>query len=89
MSTGDADGPVLDAEQFDRLASYGTEEEVQPGQDLYATGDNSYDFFLLRTATAEAVRDATALEPERLIYRRGPGEFLGELSLLTGQQVCR
>ncbi|MEV4824062.1 FAD-dependent oxidoreductase [Micromonospora sp. NPDC049274] len=87
MSTADADGPVLDAEQFDRLASYGTEEEVQPGQDLYAAGDNSYDFFLLRTATAEAVRDATALEPERLIYRRGPGEFLGELSLLTGQQV--
>lgn len=62
MSTGDADGPVLDAEQFDRLASYGTEEEVQPGQDLYAAGDNSYDFFLLRTATAEAVRDATALD---------------------------
>ncbi|WSG34139.1 FAD-dependent oxidoreductase [Micromonospora ureilytica] len=41
----------------------------------------------MRTATAEAVRDATALEPERLIYRRGPGEFLGELSLLTGQLV--
>ncbi|MET8278972.1 FAD-dependent oxidoreductase [Micromonospora sp. NPDC005174] len=87
MSTGDADGPVLDAEQFDRLASYGTEEEVRQGQHLYAAGDSSYDFFLLRTATAEAVRNATSLEPERLIYRRGPGEFLGELSLLTGQQV--
>ncbi|WP_422735509.1 FAD-dependent oxidoreductase [Micromonospora sp. WMMD729] len=87
MRTGDADGPVLDADQFDRLAGYGTEEEVRPGQHLYAAGDSSYDFFLLRTATAEAVRNATALEPERLIYRRGPGEFLGELSLLTGQQV--
>ncbi|MFI7592097.1 FAD-dependent oxidoreductase [Micromonospora sp. NPDC049359] len=87
MSTRDADGPVLDAEQFDRLASYGAEEEVRQGQHLYAAGDSTYDFFLLRTATAEAVRNATALEPERLIYRRGPGEFLGELSLLTGQQV--
>ncbi|MDG4757348.1 cyclic nucleotide-binding domain-containing thioredoxin-disulfide reductase [Micromonospora sp. WMMD710] len=87
MSTGDVDGPALDEEQFDRLAGYGTEEDVHQGQDLYAAGDSSYDFFLLRTATAEVVRKATALDPERLIYRRVPGEFLGELSLLTGQQV--
>jgi thioredoxin reductase/CRP-like cAMP-binding protein len=78
---------VLDEEQFDRLASYGTEETVDRGQHLYVSGDTSYDLFLLRTASVEAVRDATAIEPERLIYQRGPGEFLGELSLLTGQQV--
>jgi thioredoxin reductase (NADPH) len=87
MGSSDGDGPVLDGEQFDRLAGYGTEEQVRPGDRLYATGDSSYDFFLLRSATVDAVRDATLVAPERLVYRRGPGDFLGELSLLTGQQV--
>jgi thioredoxin reductase (NADPH) len=35
----------------------------------------------------DIVRDATAIEPERLIYQGGPGDFLGELNLLTGQHV--
>ncbi|GII32452.1 MFS transporter [Planotetraspora mira] len=80
-------GPALDDEQFRRLAGYGEEEHVEAGRNLYTSGDDSYDFFLLRTATVDIVRDATAIEPERLIYRGGPGDFLGELNLLTGQQV--
>ena len=87
MGDDAASGPVLDDEQFHRLAQYGEAEQVQAGRSLYASGDSSYDFFLLRTATVDVVREATAIEPERLAYRRGPGEFLGELSLLTGQQV--
>jgi hypothetical protein len=44
-------GPVLSDEQFRRLAGYGEMEHVEAGQDLYASGDDSYDFFLLGTAT--------------------------------------
>ncbi|GAA0973934.1 hypothetical protein GCM10009555_029470 [Acrocarpospora macrocephala] len=80
-------GRILDDEQFLRLADYGEAEQVEPGQDLYATGDDSYDFFLLTTAEVDIVREATAIEPERVIYRTRPGDFLGELSLLTGQHV--
>lgn len=80
-------GPVLDDEQFRRLAEYGEVEHAEPGRDLYTSGDDTYDFFLLRSATVDIVRDATAIEPERLIYRGGPGDFLGELNLLTGQHV--
>jgi thioredoxin reductase (NADPH) len=80
-------GSVLDDEQFRRLAGYGQVEPVEAGRDLYTSGDRSYDFFLLHTATVELVRDATAIEPERLIFRGGPGDFLGELNLLTGQHV--
>ncbi|MCY1137022.1 FAD-dependent oxidoreductase [Actinoplanes sp. Pm04-4] len=80
-------GPLLTDEQFRRLAAYGAAEHVEAGRDLYATGDRSYDFFLLTTAAVDIVRDATVLEPERLIYRAGPGDFLGELNLLTGQHV--
>ncbi|MGW4463765.1 FAD-dependent oxidoreductase [Micromonospora sp. NPDC004704] len=80
-------GPVLDDGQFRRLAAYGEEEHAVAGRDLYASGDDSYDFFLLVGATVDIVRDATAIEPERLIYQGGPGDFLGELNLLTGQHV--
>ncbi|GAA1861534.1 FAD-dependent oxidoreductase [Asanoa iriomotensis] len=80
-------GPTLDGDQFDRLADYGEPEHAEAGRDLFRTGDTAYDFFLLRTATVDIVRDATAIEPERLIYQGGPGDFLGELNLLTGQHV--
>ncbi|MFF5294363.1 FAD-dependent oxidoreductase [Paractinoplanes globisporus] len=80
-------GPVLSAEQFGRLAGYGEPEWAEAGQQLYTPGDDSYDFFLLGTATVDIVRDATPAEPERLIYRGFPGDFLGELNLLTGQHV--
>ncbi|GAB1819599.1 FAD-dependent oxidoreductase [Herbidospora sp. RD11066] len=75
-------GPVLNEEQFLRLAAYGEAEEVVAGRNLYATGDDSYDFFLLLTAEVDIV-----LEPDHVIYRTRPGDFLGELSLLTGQHV--
>ncbi|MGW4964578.1 FAD-dependent oxidoreductase [Nonomuraea sp. NPDC004186] len=88
MSDGAAQrGPVLDDEQSRRLAEYGEVEHVKAGQVLYASGDDSYDFFLLLTASVDIVRNATAIEPERLIYHGGPGDYLGELNLLTGQYV--
>ncbi|MEU8148156.1 FAD-dependent oxidoreductase [Nonomuraea sp. NPDC048901] len=80
-------GPVLNDEQFRRLTAYGEVEHAEAGRDLYVSGDDSYDFFLLLTATVDIVRDATAIEPERLIFHGGPGDFLGELNLLTGQHV--
>ncbi|GAA3241483.1 FAD-dependent oxidoreductase [Dactylosporangium siamense] len=80
-------GPVLNDEQFRRLTTYGAEEHVELGQELYTSGDEKYDCFLLLTAAVDIVRDATAVEPARLIYRGGPGDFLGELNLLTGQHV--
>lgn len=64
-------GPVLDDGQFRRLARYGEVEHAEVGRDLYASGDDSYDFFfLLQSATVDMVRDATAIEPECLIYHR-------------------
>ncbi|GAA2216019.1 FAD-dependent oxidoreductase [Nonomuraea monospora] len=81
------DQDVLTDEQFQRLAQYGVEEWAEHGSRLYSSGDSSYDLILLRSAAVEVVRDTTTIDPEHLIYRRGPGDFLGELSLLTGQQV--
>ncbi|MDN3357267.1 cyclic nucleotide-binding domain-containing thioredoxin-disulfide reductase [Actinomadura sp. DC4] len=79
--------PTLSEEQFRRLAGYGRRESVEAGQVLYAGGDHSYDLVLLETAAAQVVREATLTEPGQVIYDRRPGEFLGELNLLTGQTV--
>jgi thioredoxin reductase (NADPH) len=84
---GAPSGPMLGDEQFRRLAEYGEVEHAAVGRQLFTTGDDSYDFFLLGTATVDIVRDPTVAEPELLIYRGFPGDYLGELNLLTGQHV--
>jgi len=79
--------PALSADQFARLAAYGQTHDVTTGDELYSTGDVGYDLILLATAHVEIVRDATAVEPEAVVAKNGPGSFLGELNLLTGQMV--
>ena len=79
--------PKLDEEQFRRIAQYGVVEYVEVGQVLYAAGDASYDFFLLQTATVEITRGASLAERKPLIYPKLPGDYMGELNLLTGQRV--
>ncbi len=79
--------PRLTTGQFARLAAYGTTYDVTTGDQLYSTGDVGYDLILLVSAQVEIVRDATQMEPESVVARHGPGSFLGELSMLTGQMV--
>jgi thioredoxin reductase (NADPH) len=79
--------PALSSDQFARLAAYGETHDVTTGDELYSTGDVGYDLILLTSARVEIVRDATSVEPEAVVARSGPGNFLGELNLLTGQMV--
>src|SRR6478735_2712036 len=87
MTTALPSEPALDDGQFRRLAAYGVPHDVTEGDELYATGDASYDLILLESASVDIVRDATASEAEHVVMQRCPGDFLGELSLLTGQAV--
>ena len=77
--------PALTGPQRERLRSYGSTEPVDAGTVLFRSGDASYDFFLLEDVSADVVREATPDSLEALVGHRGPGEFLGELGLLTGQ----
>ncbi|MGA1836658.1 FAD-dependent oxidoreductase [Herbiconiux sp. 11R-BC] len=81
------DAPTLDAAQFARLKSYGTPAEVLAGEIVFHTGDRAYDLVLVESGLVEIVREATRDAPEEVITRHGPGRFLGELNLLTGQRV--
>ena len=60
---------------------------MHAGQVLYATGDSSYDLFLIESAAVDVVREASITEPEHVVYTRTAGDFMGELSILTGQTV--
>src|ERR1700675_1163941 len=78
--------PVLDAAQLEVLGSYGTQQDVAAGDVLFAEGDETYDLIVVLEGEVQIV--ANAGQPaETLIATYGPGGFLGEISLLTGQRA--
>jgi thioredoxin reductase (NADPH) len=77
--------PELDDAELAVLETLGARRSVAAGEYLYREGDASYDFFVVTAGTVEIVVDADG--EERLIATHGPGRFLGELNLLTGQRV--
>jgi thioredoxin reductase (NADPH) len=77
--------PVLDAAQLEVLRSYGTEQEVEAGEVLIAEGDETYDLIVVLEGEAQIVGNA-GRPAEAVIATFGPGQFVGEMSLLTGQR---
>jgi thioredoxin reductase (NADPH) len=78
--------PALDADQLDVLRKYGIERDVAAGEVLYAAGDETYDLIVLLHGTAEVVR-GYGRPGATVIAWYGRSQFLGEISLLTGQRV--
>src|SRR5712675_1274853 len=78
--------PVLDAAQLEVLGSHGTEHAVSAGDVLFAEGDEAYDLIVVLEGEVQIVANAGRPE-ETLIATYGPGGFLGEISLLTGQRA--
>ncbi|MHB8235022.1 MAG: FAD-dependent oxidoreductase [Solirubrobacteraceae bacterium] len=76
--------PVLSGAELTEIASFGEELEVAAGQLLFAAGEASYDLFVVLEGEVEVVRLEGA-EPV-VIVAYGPGGFVGELNLLTGQR---
>jgi thioredoxin reductase (NADPH) len=77
--------PTLDGANLALLETLGTQRPMTVGEYLYQEGDTTYDFYALRSGAVEIVVGSNGAE--RLIVRHGPGNFLGELNLLTGQRV--
>jgi thioredoxin reductase (NADPH) len=74
--------PVLSAGQIELLAARGEERTAAKGEYLFRIGDARYPFIVVLEGEA-AILDAAGTE----IARQGPGGFLGELNLMTGQTV--
>jgi thioredoxin reductase (NADPH) len=77
--------PTLDDADLDVLETLGTRRTVTVGEYLYREGDPTYDFYAIRSGATEIVVRSDG--EERFVARHGPGRFLGELNLLTGQRV--
>jgi thioredoxin reductase (NADPH) len=81
--------PVLSASELAEVAEFGAEQPVEVGQLLFEAGESSYDLFVVLEGEVEIVAvvgpddDGSEHEP---IFVFGPGNFVGELNLLTGQR---
>src|SRR6266849_5492045 len=82
---GDEAFPALSDEQRARLQACGSAQEVESGALLSGAGEAAYDLILVDSGEAEVVRAATARAAEAVVARFGTGQFVAELSLLTGQ----
>ena len=79
------DAPQLEPEQLAQLARYGIPQEVRYRDIVFRPGDAAYDLIVIEAGRIEIVSPAAGEEPEAVVATYGPGRFLGELNLLTGQ----
>jgi thioredoxin reductase (NADPH) len=77
--------PTLDDAELAVLETLGTRRSMTVGEYLYREGDTTYDFYAIRLGAVEIVVRTDG--EEQVIVHHGPGSFLGELNLLTGQRV--
>ncbi len=76
--------PTLTPEQIDRLRPYGKVRKVQPGEILFRPDDTQIPFFVVLSGRMEIVQPD--LSGERAVAAHGPGEFTGEITMISGQR---
>jgi thioredoxin reductase (NADPH) len=74
---------VLSAAQLADISSFGTERATTEGELLFQAGEASYDLFVVLDGEVQVLRPGGG--EDALIASYGPGGFIGELTLLTGQ----
>ena len=80
---GGAVSPTLGPADLALLAPFGTERDTAVGEVLYQADEPATDFIVVLAGEVEVVRPDEA--GEVLVVVHGPGKFLGELNVLTGQ----
>ena len=76
--------PVLTEAQINRIRLVGKLREVKKDEILFEPGDISVPFFVLLAGAIQIVQPD--LVGERLITTQGPGQFTGEMTLISGQR---
>ncbi|PFG43034.1 thioredoxin reductase (NADPH) [Isoptericola jiangsuensis] len=82
----EAPRPFTDAEMR-TLARYGESRTVESGEVLRRAGDRTGTLFVLESASADAVREATVLRAEAVVASFAPRSPLGEVNLLMGHRA--
>lgn len=75
----------LTQEQMETLRRFGVSSWADVGDVLFAPGEVDQDLVVVESAEVEVLRPSTQGSTEALVNTHGPGRFLGELNLLTGQ----
>jgi thioredoxin reductase (NADPH) len=70
--------------QLGRLRRVGKLRKVEPGDILFQPGDSAVPFFVLLSGSMEIVQPG--LEGDVAIATHGPGEFTGEMTMISGQR---
>ncbi len=80
--------PTLTRAQLARLSDFGDVHEVKTGEPLFDVGERFYGLIVVLEGSVEIVYVEHPSGEETVIVTHGPGRFLGELGLLTGQRVA-
>jgi thioredoxin reductase (NADPH) len=75
--------PVLTPDQINRVRAASKVRKVEVGDILFEPGDSNIPFFVLLSASLEIVQPG--LQGERLIVKHGPGQFTGEITMISGR----
>jgi thioredoxin reductase (NADPH) len=75
----------LSTEQLELLRRYGEIRPTEAGQVLFREGDRGYDFIVILSGTVTVVDHQAGVERE--LATGGPGEFVAELNILTGERL--
>ena len=76
--------PVLTPEQIDRIRPLGRVRHVQQGEILFEPNDTAIRFFVVLSGSMEIVQPS--LDGERALVTHGPGQFTGEMTMISGQR---
>jgi thioredoxin reductase (NADPH) len=76
--------PVLTEPQINRIRLFGKVRQVKPGDIVFEQGDSRIPFLVILSGNMEIVQPD--LKGERIITTHGPGEFTGEMAMLSGQR---
>ena len=77
--------PALSAQHLERIAAHGKRRSIRPGDILLDMSAALSRIFVVVTGRIEIVRSAEGAEA--LVAELGPGQFTGEISLLSGRRT--
>ena len=77
--------PTLTPAQVERIARQGRRRAVRHGEVLFEAGTGNVPFFVVATGQVEIVQPSGAAET--LIAVHGPGQFTGEVQMLSGRRA--
>jgi hypothetical protein len=77
--------PTLTPAQIRRIAAHGHRRAIQRGEVLVEQGDSGVPFFVVVSGELEIVRPWGAAET--LVTVHGPGQFTGEVNMLSGRRA--